>query len=709
MSVEQVIFINLLFYGFTFALLLWVRNRLSEQSIGLISLMTNLIGVLFAMGLRVSDLASENISIAWVKMGSNMLHIDLLLNNLTLLMYFVVQFIAFWVQLFSLKYMKGDKSFSRYFAYLNLFIFSMLGIVVSGNLLMVYFFWELVGLCSFLLIGFWYKKKSATDAAKKAFMMNRVGDIGFMIGIFLTLSFFKTLNITEIAQKASEIFARDLTSAENLQLTLIGISLFGGCMGKSAQFPLQSWLPDAMEGPTPASALIHAATMVAAGIFLMARVSPVLTPTASLFIASIGTITMLLGAFAAIFQYDIKKVLAYSTVSQLGLMVLGIGIGATNASVFHLITHAFFKAGLFLAAGAVIDYMHHEQDMRNMGNLRKQIPFVFFTYTICAASLVGLPFFSGFLSKDALIISTFQWAAHQQNPVLYIFPIATIIASAMTAFYMTRQFYMVFLDQNIGFAEGLKDAANKTYRSITNGIMSIVNVEDEHSQSGDMKNPFEKVGVMEISLIVMAIASFGYAFSLKPLSIEGSWFIAQFPIEESHQFAWVAYLVLGVVFLSIILSFLLTPRELKQIAEHPIATRSIFANLATNHFYMDRLYQSLFIKPLVRASKEIEHLETETVEYVEAPRNRKTLTEWASHADANIFDGVVHTVVNMVLQLSNAVMWIEKIIVDGFVTLVAWVVNKIGYYTRQIQGGALQSYFIALFVCIMLIMIFILI
>uniref|UniRef100_UPI003B3AAC67 NADH-quinone oxidoreductase subunit 5 family protein n=1 Tax=Spirosoma sp. TaxID=1899569 RepID=UPI003B3AAC67 len=343
--------------------------------------------LLTSIGLVLSIVLATNVTAQplivrseWATLSGVTLGVSFQVDGLSALMLLLVHFVALLVQIYSLSYLHDEPRLSRYFSYLQLFVGAMLGIVLAGNLLVLYAFWELVGLASYLLIGFYSDRLSASQAAKKAFLMNRVGDAGFLIGIFLTYYFFDTLELAAITGNTEGI----------VPSTALGLCLFMGCVGKSAQFPLLTWLPDAMEGPTPVSALLHAATMVAAGIFLLARIHPLLSPDALAVITLVGTITTLWGGYSAMFQTDIKKVLAFSTVSQLGLMVAAMGMGNVGGAMFHLLTHAFFKAGLFLSAGSVIHGVH-TQDMREMGGLRKVLPTTFWTYTICASALAGVP------------------------------------------------------------------------------------------------------------------------------------------------------------------------------------------------------------------------------------------------------------------------------------------------------------------------------
>ncbi len=376
----------------------------------------------------------------WFSVGNTALSFGFYLDSLTATMLLLVPGVALLVQIYSLGYLKDEPDKTRYFAFLQLFTGAMLGLVVTDNLLVLYGFWELVGLASYLLIGFWYRRPAAVQAAKKAFLINRIGDVCLLLGVFGVF-------------RETENFQFSLF---NSQLsTLNSLLLFGGAVGKSAQFPLHTWLPDAMEGPTPVSALLHAATMVAAGIFLLGRLHPALAPNALTVVAAVGAISTVLGAVYALSQTDIKKVLAYSTISQLGLMVLGMGVGARDAALFHLLTHAAFKAGLFLAAGSVIHALHHEQHMARMGGLRQKLPLTFAAYAVCAAALAGVPLTSGFFSKDALVAAAFRWAETGTNPLAWFIPAAALGSAALTAAYLTRQAGLVFFGKFRGSAETL--------------------------------------------------------------------------------------------------------------------------------------------------------------------------------------------------------------------------------------------------------------
>src|SRR5881296_28161 len=369
----------------------------------------------------------------WVVVGELDVHIGITLDGLSAIMLVVVTSVSLLVQVYSQEYMRGDEGFNRYFACMSLFTASMLGLVLASNIVQLFVFWELVGLCSYLLIGFWFYKDSARRAATKAFLVTRVGDLGFLIAILIIFSETGKLGIGDIYEAAIA------GAVGSTALTLFALGLFAGAAGKSAQFPLHVWLPDAMEGPTPVSALIHAATMVTAGVYLVARCTPlfVASPTAQLVVAIVGGFTALLAAFIAMTQHDLKRVLAYSTVSQLGYMFVAAGVGAFSAGIFHLVTHAFFKALLFLGAGSVIHALGGEQDLMAMGGMRRHTPITHATMLVAALAISGIFPFAGFFSKDEILASA--WAAHRPG----VFALA-LVTSGLTAFYMFRLIFLAF-------------------------------------------------------------------------------------------------------------------------------------------------------------------------------------------------------------------------------------------------------------------------
>jgi NADH-quinone oxidoreductase subunit L len=435
----------------------WIKKDKEETGAGLLACGT----VLASFGLSVFTVvrlwallpdheglrfAQPYLGYEWMEAGGFRIPISLLVDPLSAVMILVVTGVGSLIHIYSLGYMAHDEDQVRYFSYLNLFTFFMLLLVLGGNLPLAFIGWEGVGLCSYLLIGFWFKKKSASDAGKKAFIVNRIGDAGFILGMVLAYHAFGSLDFVDIATNAGSLVSEGLW--EWGPITLTCVLLFVGATGKSAQIPLHVWLPDAMEGPTPVSALIHAATMVTAGVYLVARMAPlyVKSETAMTLVAVIGAVTALMAATIALVQTDIKKVLAYSTVSQLGYMFLACGVGAFGVGIFHLFTHAFFKALLFLGSGSVIHAMSGEQDMRQMGGLRSKIPWTFGTFVIGWLAIAGIPPFAGFYSKDEILLGA--WNAHR--PVLFGIAFLTAL---LTAFYMSRLLFMTFFGKFRGSHE----------------------------------------------------------------------------------------------------------------------------------------------------------------------------------------------------------------------------------------------------------------
>ena len=424
----------------------------------------------------------------WMVVGGLKMEVGFLIDSLTAVMMCVVTFVSLMVHLYTIGYMHDDDGYNRFFSYISLFTFSMLMLVMSNNFLQLFFGWEAVGLVSYLLIGFWFNRPTAIFANMKAFLVNRVGDFGFILGIGLIAAYAGSLNYGEVFAKSGELAKLGFPGTDWMLITVICIGLFIGAMGKSAQFPLHVWLPDSMEGPTPISALIHAATMVTAGIFMVARMSPLfeLSDTALNFILVIGAITALFMGFLGIIQNDIKRVVAYSTLSQLGYMTVALGASAYSVAVFHLMTHAFFKALLFLAAGSVIMGLHHNQDIRWMGGVRKYMPITWITFLIGSLALIGTPFFSGFYSKDAIIE-----AVHASHlPAAGFAHFAVLAGVFVTAFYSFRLYFLVFhgkerYDQN-------PDAHHD---------------HDHHHGDGHDDKPHESPWVVWLPLVLLAIPS----------------------------------------------------------------------------------------------------------------------------------------------------------------------------------------------------------
>ncbi len=434
----------------------------------------------------------------WMVVGNLKMEIGFLVDGLTAMMMCVVTFVSLMVHIYTIGYMAEDEGYNRFFAYISLFTFSMLMLVMSNNMLQLFFGWEAVGLVSYLLIGFWFNKPSAIFANMKAFLVNRVGDFGFILGIGLVLAYAGTLNYSEVFAKAGDLAKLGFPGTDWMLITVICICLFVGAMGKSAQFPLHVWLPDSMEGPTPISALIHAATMVTAGIFMVARMSPLfeLSDTALSFILVIGAITALFMGFLGIIQNDIKRVVAYSTLSQLGYMTVALGASAYSVAVFHLMTHAFFKALLFLGAGSVIIGMHHNQDIRWMGGVRKYMPITWITSLLGSLALIGTPFFAGFYSKDSIIL-----AVHQSHLWGSGFAYFAVLAGVfVTAFYSFRMYFLVFHGKER--YEQNPDAHHHAHHAD-----HAHEEPDPHHHHGDHAKPHESPWVVWLPLVLLAIPS----------------------------------------------------------------------------------------------------------------------------------------------------------------------------------------------------------
>jgi NADH-quinone oxidoreductase subunit L len=540
--------------------------RLPKWLVSFVALITPLLS--FALVLNAALAMHNGLSLpavgnygSWISAGS--LHIDFsfVLDQLSLVMLLVITGVGFLIHVYSVSYMHDDAGYWRYFSYLNLFLFFMTVLVLAGNALVMFVGWEGVGLASYLLIGFWFQKNSAADAGKKAFIVNRIGDFGFLLGMFLLLANFGSLTFSEIAAK--------LDANPALQggvMTCIALCLLLGATGKSAQIPLYVWLPDAMEGPTPVSALIHAATMVTAGVYMIARTHAIYdrSPFALTTVAIIGAATALFAATIGLVQNDIKRVLAYSTVSQLGYMFLGCGVAAYSAAIFHLMTHAFFKALLFLAAGSVIHGMGGEQDMRKMGGLRKSMPITFWTMTMGVIAIAGIFPFAGFFSKDAILMAAFT-----QGPNGKIFWAVGLFTALLTSFYMFRLWYLTFMGEQ----------------------------RDHHV------HPHESPWSMLGPLVILAL-----------LSIGGGWIGAghfgEFlsPVlgtktEEagSHSLE----LILGVVAVATALVGWLIAHSLyrKNEGEEPLAAAGAPYTLVLNKYWIDELYGYVIVKPLMAISR----------------------------------------------------------------------------------------------------------
>ena len=508
----------------------------------------------------------------WIKVGNIDIPFSFQIDQLSILMLLIITGIGSLIHIYSAGYMSHDAGFGKFFAYLNLFIFFMLLLVLGSNYVIMFIGWEGVGLCSYLLIGFWYSNAVYADAAKKAFIMNRIGDLGFLLGVFLIITTFGSVSFANIFPQAAEMVSGDAT------LTLITILLFIGAIGKSAQLPLFTWLPDAMAGPTPVSALIHAATMVTAGIYMIARSNILFTlsPITLSIIAIVGLATAIIAAIIALTQTDIKKVLAYSTVSQLGYMFLGLGVGAYTGAFFHVLTHAFFKALLFLGAGSVIHAMSNEQDMRNMGGLKKKLPITFFTMLMGTIAIAGLPPFAGFFSKDEILAHVYE-----HNKILWVIG---VLGALITAFYMFRMMFLTFW----GSFRGTKEQEHHLHES-----------------------PIS----MTIPLIILAILSIVGGFIGIPEVLGGGHWLAsylapvfeistsklpQLSLNHSTEFILMGVSVGGVI-VAIIYAYI---KYIKN-SHVPVADgieRSALATISYKKFYFDEIYSAIIQKPLDAAS-----------------------------------------------------------------------------------------------------------
>lgn len=508
----------------------------------------------------------------WIKVGNLSLSFSFLVDPLSSLMLLIVTGVGFLIHVYSIGYMHHDEGFAKFFAYLNLFVFFMLLLVLGSNYAIMFIGWEGVGLCSYLLIGFWYKNQAYNDAAKKAFIMNRIGDLGFLIALFLIFKTFGSISYNEVFTSAAKF-----TSGDPI-LTTIALLLFIGAMGKSAQLPLYTWLPDAMAGPTPVSALIHAATMVTAGIYMIARSSIlyVLAPVAMDIVAIVGMVTAVWAALIALTQTDIKKVLAYSTVSQLGYMFVALGVGSFTGAVFHLMTHAFFKALLFLGAGSVIHAMSGEQDMRSMGGLKKKLPLTFITILIGTLAIAGVPPFAGFFSKDEILAATFSHSI----PMFIVMS----ITSVLTAFYMFRLLFLTFY----GTFRGTKEQEHHLHESPKNMTIPLIILAVFSTVSGFF-------GMPEI---------FSETHSLKEF-LAPAFIFTDSKFSLDHASHTLEYSIIGVSIVVVALVYLFAQKRYAKdvylLAEDE-SKMTFLQRISYRKFYIDEFYEMIITKPLNKLS-----------------------------------------------------------------------------------------------------------
>ena len=494
-------------------------GRTASHSVTIMGVLIAFLISLHALAEVIGGATYSGTLYTWMTVAGVKLEIGFLIDSLTAMMMCVVTFVSLMVHIYTIGYMQDDEGYNRFFAYISLFTFAMLMLVMSNNFLQLFFGWEAVGLVSYLLIGFWFKRPTAIYANMKAFLVNRVGDFGFILGIGLLLAYAGSMNYAEVFAKREELAALTLPGSDWMLITVACICLFIGAMGKSAQFPLHVWLPDSMEGPTPISALIHAATMVTAGIFMVARMSPLfeLSDTALSFVLVIGSITALFMGFLGIIQNDIKRVVAYSTLSQLGYMTVALGASAYSVAIFHLMTHAFFKALLFLGAGSVIIGMHHDQDIRRMGGLWKYMPITWFTSLLGSLALIGTPFFSGFYSKDSIIEAV--QASHIAGSGFAQF--AVLAGVFVTAFYSFRMYFLVFHGQERFGHEAAHDAHDDHH--------------DEHHGLAPGEKPHETPWVVTLPLVLLAIPSVVIGYITIDTMLFGDFFKGVIFVADKHE------------------------------------------------------------------------------------------------------------------------------------------------------------------------------
>jgi NADH-quinone oxidoreductase subunit L len=640
----------------------------------------------------------------WFSLGTSKINIGIGLDNIAAIMLIVVILISFLVHLFSTVYMEGDRRYPKFFAYLGLFTFSMLGIVIANNFLLMYIFWELVGISSYLLIGFWYEKDSASNASKKAFITNRIGDLGFFIGIMILFFTYGSFMFDDVF---AGISSGKMPFDNPTLLTIAGICIFMGAIGKSAQFPLHVWLPDAMEGPTPVSALIHAATMVAAGVYLVAKVFVMFTADALTFIAVIGTITAFISATIAITQNDFKKVLAYSTVSQLGFMIMALGTGGYTNGFFHLVTHAWFKAALFLASGSVIHAMHHAmhhlhdhhsdpQDINNMGGLRKTMPWTYRTFLFATLALSGVPITSGFLSKDGILAGTLAYA-NLTGGWRWIIPILAFAAAGMTAFYMFRLTILAFHGKpKTDVAKHTKE--NKLPIVLPLVILATLSLWFFYSPNPtNASNGWFHQSVVQPATVVPAAYQWDFLLpeqhatteinvieheqAVVPVEITGQNTVEtsaaehgtthSYPNkfqEELHHFHNIAMLLsLLIAGSGILLAFIIY--QFKLISADKLASRlKPLHQFSYNKWYFDELYKATAIGGTLLLAKAL------------------------SWFDTYIVDGFVNLSSYLTRGFSFIVGQFDNYVIDGIVNLTANITGYGGNMIRKLQTGSVQTY-----------------
>ncbi len=694
----------------SFLIIIFNQKKLNHKA-HLVALPIIGIGLALALYIAFMKLSSIPETLSWSTkwidfgnvpgIGEWSISMGVMIDNLTAIMLVVVMLISFLVHLFSSSYMHDDIRYSRYFAYLGIFTFSMLGIVIGNNLFAMYIFWELVGFSSYSLISHWYEKPGPQAASKKAFIVNRVGDVGMWIGLMLVFTTFHTFDFREIFAAIQNGLPDNFTLlglSPEATLTAAGVLIFCGAVGKSAQFPLHVWLPDAMEGPTPVSALIHAATMVAAGVYLTCRIFPLLTGDAMLIVACIGGFTSFLAASIAFTQNDIKRVLAYSTVSQLGYMIMALGVGAFSAGFFHLTTHAMFKACLFLGSGSVIHAMHHAlhhlhdhhsdaQDMRNMGGLLKKMPITGWTFIIATLAISGIPLMSGFMSKDEILAGTTAYSS-LQGGIASVLPFIGFGVAMMTAFYMWRQVFMVFFGtpkMPEVFAHIHESPKAMTVPLITLAALSVwiwyganpVDPANGWFMKSWAATPAQVIPENTAPHFEHHGESHGEATHAEPAHApEAHSTVHTAPLMEhqvalehkTHEVALMGMLIsIAVALLGIFGAWFMYLRK-PHLPDVVASKIQPIYKMSFNKWYWDEIYDFVFVGSFMMFARA------------------------CSWFDTNVVDGIVNGVGRSTILVSKINGWFDKYIVDGSVNLVAGVTQIIGLFFRSFQTGKIQTY-----------------
>jgi NADH-quinone oxidoreductase subunit L len=607
---------------------------------------------------KIWNSQQEHVQKLWFTIGATQLYAGVLLNNLSAILLLLVSVIALPVHIYSTAYMKHDDNYGRYFIYLSLFCFSMLALVVVDNMVLLYAFWELVGFSSYLLIGFWFTRDKAVQANKKAFLMNRIGDVGLLTAIIILFAQYRTFDLVQLF--GSDELISQSTIQNGLWVTPAGSlpaiwqyvacgGIFLGVAAKSAQFPLHTWLPDAMEGPTSVSALIHAATMVAAGVFLLGRVYPLFNTAELDILAIVGCFTAFMAATIALTQNDLKRILAYSTISQLGFMVMAMGIGAYASSLFHLVTHAFFKCALFLVAGIVIHQMQHikedndldidPQNILYMGGLRKKMPVTFWVAIIAGLALIGLPFTSGYLSKDGILVQAVDWSDNK-SILFRLIPVGAILTTWLTAFYVIRLIAKVFCGD--------------------------FRLEQFHPHI--KYHCSDKGWQYRLPLILLAAASLFPLFSLNPVLYERAWLFEGFSsIHLERVNIYHTIVPVGVNILSLFLMYwawaVYSGRKLLVFPQ----TGFLF-HASYHEWYIDSFYNKVIVRAVMAFSRTL------------------------SWVDRKILDGFINGLANLMVRIAKIAAWFDYNVIDGISRLLTFLVQITGNFVRRFQGGKVQYY-----------------